>query len=97
MMTRRRISGLLTGLSTLSLLSGVRADDGACAKLDSLPRSQRRIRDNLGFQIQSGNEHKCKDCAFFSADVGTSNCGSCELLDGGAVYTTSVCDSWGPK
>lgn len=97
MITRRHIVGLMAGLSSMLVLTRVRADEGACAKLDSLPRSQRRMRDNLGFQIQSKNEQMCRDCAFFSPDTATSNCGSCELLNGGAVYSTSVCDSWGAK
>ena len=97
MITRRQTIKLVAGLSPLLLLSRARGDDGACDSLGSLSRSQRRLRDVVGFQIQTKDDRMCKGCAFFTGAANTPNCGSCELLNDGPVYTTSVCDSWGDK
>lgn len=96
MITRRYVVGLLAGLVPLLALSRARAE-GACDSLKSLSRSQRRMRDVVGFQLDAEGERQCRDCAFFTADTTTSNCGSCELLNEGPVYATSVCESWGEK
>ena len=72
------------------------ADESPCVDLDSLPASQKSMRRSLGFKAASTDPKKrCGLCVFFTASA--SNCGTCGLLNGGAVTTSSVCDSWAAK
>lgn len=83
---------LLLGRGAAAIAPGA----GACVDLDALPASQKGMRRSLGFKLQSPDPHKrCGLCTFFTASGG--DCGKCALLSGGAVTTTSVCDSWAAK
>ena len=97
MITRRNLVFLLAVVSPLLGLGRARAaqDNGEpCEGLDSLSRSQRSMRRALGFKIQTEDERRCLDCAFYSADPAVPGCGGCSLLGGEPVHAASVCDSW---
>lgn len=94
MLSRRRFFSLAAGLSPLLLLPSARADQDACAGLNSLSRSQRGLRNALGFQIRTEGERQCHSCAFFTPASADSGCGSCSLFADGPVYADSSCDSW---
>jgi hypothetical protein len=84
---------LLAGLATAGHAEDVPA---ICVNLDTLPASQKNMRRSLGFKLQSPDPKKhCGVCAFFTGPAG--GCGKCQLLSGGAVAATSVCDSWAAK
>ena len=83
---------LLVGLAT----AGHAEDAPVCVNLDTLPASQKGMRRSLGFKLQAPDPEKhCGTCAFFTGPAG--GCGKCQLLSGGAVAATSVCDSWAAK
>jgi len=68
----------------------------ACFDLNTMPADEKSLRTSLGFKAQSADSSKrCGTCTFFAASVG--ECGKCTLLSGGAVSTSSVCDSWAAK
>jgi hypothetical protein len=72
------------------------ADTAPCVNLDALPASQKGMRRSLGFKLESPDPKKhCGICAFFTGPA--AGCGKCQLLSGGAVASTSVCDSWAAK
>lgn len=98
--SRRGLFGLAAAAPLLLLGAfgtGARAQDvAACVNLDALPASQKSMRRSLGFKPQSADPKKrCGTCAFFTAAAGA--CGKCQLLSGGAVAATSVCDNWAAK
>jgi hypothetical protein len=69
---------------------------GACFDLTTLPAAEQSLRTSLGFKAQSTDSGKrCGTCTFFTASAG--DCGKCTLLSGGAVSSSSVCDSWAAK
>lgn len=75
---------------------GAAQDAPVCVNLDTLPASQKGMRRSLGFKLQSPDPKKhCGICAFFTGPA--TGCGKCQLLSGGAVAATSVCDSWAAK
>jgi len=83
---------LAVGFATRSAAEDV----SVCVNLDTLPASQKSMRRSLGFKLQSPDPQKhCGSCAFFTGDAG--GCGKCQLLSGGAVAATSLCDSWAAK
>lgn len=68
----------------------------ACFDPAALPARDRNMRRAVSFQAVSPDPKKhCSLCTFFKP-VG-SDCGSCQLLNGGVVNAISVCDSWAPK
>ncbi len=95
--SRRALFGL--ALAAPLLMMGAEAgaqDAAACVNLDALPASQKSMRRSLGFKPRSTDPKKrCGTCAFFTATGG--GCGKCQLLNGGAVAATSVCDNWATK
>jgi hypothetical protein len=96
--SRRRVLRAAAWAPALLVLSrsAPAADSAACFDLDSMPASEKSLRSSLGFKAQSADNNKrCGTCAFFSASKG--DCGKCDLLSGGAVAATSVCDSWAMK
>lgn len=98
--SRRGLFGLAAA-TPLLLLGGLGGTAGAqdvaaCVNLDALPASQKSMRRSLGFKPQSADpKQRCGNCAFFLAS--TTGCGKCQLLSGGAVAATNVCDNWAPK
>ena len=84
-------------LLAAGLASPLAAEDApVCVNLDALPASQKSMRRSLGFKLQSPDPKKhCGICSFFTGAAG--GCGKCQLLSGGAVAATSVCDSWAAK
>ncbi len=98
--SRRGLFGLAAATPLLLLASlgaKARAQDAAvCVNLDALPASQKSMRRSLGFKPQAPDPKKrCGNCAFFTASAG--GCGQCQLLSGGAVAATNVCDNWAAK
>ena len=96
--TRRGLFAFAAGAGLLMLGRKAPAQEAAaqCFNPDSLPASQKSLRQSLGFQLQSADPKKhCASCAFFTATSG--GCGTCMLLSGGAVTTQSVCNSWALK
>ncbi len=72
------------------------ASASACFDLNSLPADEQSLRASIGFKAQATDGTKrCGTCTFFTASAG--DCGKCTLLSGGAVATSSVCDSWAAK
>ncbi len=68
----------------------------ACVDLDALPAGQKSMRRSLGFKLETTDPRKrCGTCAFFTPGAGA--CGKCQLLSGGAVAATSICDNWTGK
>ena len=99
-LSRRGLIGLAAGAPLLlaGLATAGRAEDAPaiCVNLDTLPASQKSMRRSLGFKLQSPDPKKhCGICAFFTGVAG--GCGKCQLLSGGAVAATGVCDSWAAK
>lgn len=97
--SRRGLIGLAAGAPLLLICLGSTAaaqDSAACVNLDTLPSSQKGMRRSLGFKLQSPDPNKhCSLCTVFT---GTANgCGKCQLLSGGAVAATSVCDSFAAR
>lgn len=95
--SRRGLFGLAAAAPLLVLGAKAGAQDAAaCVNLDALPASQKSMRRSLGFKPQSTDPKKrCGTCAFFTAAA--PGCGKCQLLSGGAVAATSVCDNWASK
>lgn len=96
--SRRGILGAaaMMPLLVLGFGSAARAKSAACFDLDSLPSGQQSLRRTLGFKAKSDDPEKhCGICAFFKATEG--DCGTCQLLSGGAVSTESVCNSFAKK
>lgn len=96
-MRRRTLSILLASLPLAAWRAPVSADESACGNIENLPRSQRGLRDALGFELHTSGEQRCSTCAFFTASSDDSACGQCSLFNGGPVYADSVCNSWGSE
>jgi hypothetical protein len=96
-LTRRVLIGIAAASPLLLLAFDASAQDASpCVNLDALPMGQKGMRRSLNFKLQSSDPAKrCATCAFFTAASG--GCGKCQLLSGGAVGSTSVCDSWTKK
>lgn len=95
---RRRLLGLAAvPLAWTVLRTSAHADESPCIDLDALPPTALGLRRSLGFKLQSPDPDKrCALCVFFKPTAG-SDCGQCEMFNGGAVAATSVCDSWSPS
>ena len=98
-LSRRRLIGLAAAAPLLAAgFAAARAEDGPaiCVNLDTLPASQKGMRRSIGFKLQSPDPKKhCSLCTFFTGTAG--GCGKCQLLSGGAVAATNVCDSFAAK
>ena len=98
-LSRRDLIGLAacTPLALAAIASAASAQTAqVCVNLDTLSLSQKGMRRSIGFKVQSTDPKKqCGGCAFFKGTTGA--CGTCQLLTGGAVFTTSVCDNWAAK
>lgn len=95
-LSRRVVLNAALGTATTILISRVvsAAEPPMCADPQSLPASQRSMRQSLGFQpVSESATKKCGSCAFFAAKP-ASLCGACALLSGGLVANTSICGSW---
>jgi hypothetical protein len=91
--SRRSVAAALLLLP--AVLAGTARGQG-CYDPATLPLSQRSRRRSLGFKDQSTDPAKrCGICAFFTA--AGDGCGTCRILGGGAVNSTSVCNSWAKK
>lgn len=95
--SRRGLIGLAVGLPALVLLGQKAGAQAApCVNLDTLPMSQKGMRRAINFKLQSPDPKKtCAACTFFTGTPG--GCGKCQMLSGGAVAATSVCDSFAKK
>lgn len=101
-MQRNRRSFLaVAGLAPLALGLAGRArgaEQAACYDPAALSLSQKRQRRGIGYVEPSADPAKhCGGCAFFTATSGASGCGTCQLLGGGPVNATAVCNSYAPK
>ena len=98
-LSRRRLIALVAGAPLFVTGLGVaHAEDAPaiCVNLDTLPASQKGMRRSIGFKLQSPDPKKhCSLCSFFTGPAG--GCGKCQLLSGGAVAATSLCDSFAAK
>jgi hypothetical protein len=86
------------GLSVLGLAAASRAMAAApvCYDPATLPLSQKNRRRGLGYVEPSADPKKhCGACAFFKGTQ--TGCGTCEMLSGGAVMASAVCNSFAPK
>jgi hypothetical protein len=95
--SRRGLFRLAVAAPLLLMAARARAQEAAaCVNLDALSASQKSMRRSLGFKAQStDSKTRCGTCAFFTAAA--PGCGKCQLLSGGAVAATSVCDNWAGK
>lgn len=95
--SRRKFLGALAAVPALLAASGAAAaSDAICYDPDALPLNLKNRRKALGFVEQSPDaKRRCGLCAFFQAKDG--DCGSCQLLSGGAVTAAGVCNSFAPK
>jgi hypothetical protein len=82
------------------ILSG--CGDGAptaaasCFDYDSMSATEQSLRRTLNFRERYDDPNKqCGGCEFFTAGEGP--CGTCRLLNNGAVSPQSVCGSWAAK
>ncbi len=61
-----------------------------------LTMSQRNRRRAIGYVEKSPSaEKQCRKCSFFSNEV--EGCGNCQMLSGGTVNATGVCNSFARK
>ena len=96
--SRRRLLGTVAAAPVMLLLTRAApaAAAAACFDLNTMPADEKSLRTSIGFKAQSSdNAKRCGTCTFFTASAG--DCGKCTLLSGGAVSTSSVCDSWAAK
>ncbi|MGE3691505.1 MAG: high-potential iron-sulfur protein [Novosphingobium sp.] len=96
-LARRRLLAI-AGIAPLALAASARAmaEEAACYDPASLPLSQKNMRRSLGYMEASNDTAKsCGACAFYKSAGG--NCGSCQLLSGGAVNKGAVCTSFAAK
>jgi hypothetical protein len=99
-LSRRGLIALAAGapLLVVGLAAAAHAEDAppVCVNLDTLPASQKGMRRSIGFKLQSPDPKKhCGICTFFTGSAG--GCGKCQLLSGGAVAVTSLCDSFAAR
>jgi hypothetical protein len=96
---RRRLLGLLAASPILILglsRESKAAAESSCVNLKDMPPGESDVRRDLGFKLVSPDTAKrCGGCAFFTATA--SECGACQLMNGGAVTAHSVCNSWAAK
>lgn len=89
----------LVAITARSGIAGAQAGPapgGACADPASLPLTQKNRRRGLGYVEPSADPKKrCGLCAFFTP--GQGDCGTCQMLSGGAVSAQAVCNSFAPK
>jgi hypothetical protein len=94
--SRRRLLGTVAAAPVVLFLHRRAPAAAACFDLNSMPADEKSLRTSLGFKAQSTDSSKrCGACTFFTASA--ADCGKCTLLSGGAVSTSSVCDSWAAK
>ncbi len=94
--TRRKLVAL-AALAPVGLLAARTAQAAACYDAASLPLSQRNRRRSLGYVETSSDPKKaCAACAFFAAGA-QAGCGTCQMLTGGTVEATAVCNSFAAK
>lgn len=95
MNSSRRNLILMTLIAPLAGLVTRRANatDARCYDPATLSLSQKSRRRTLGYVDKSTNATKrCDICAFYKKTTG--ECGSCDLLSGGAVAASGVCNSY---
>ncbi len=97
---RRRFLVLvgLAPLAAIAIGAGVASAQPAAVCVDpaALPLMQKNRRRGLGYTEAAPDPKKrCRGCAFFI--TGKGNCGTCQLLSGGAVSATAVCNSFAPR
>lgn len=97
----RRQLLVLAGIAPLVLLARGTAQaqsQAACYDLAALPLAQKRQRRAFGYVEPSGDPaQRCGLCAFFTPSGKPDACGTCQLLMGGPVIATSLCNSFAPK
>lgn len=65
----------------------------ACADPQALSTAEASMRKSLSYVDQSPNpQQACAGCAFFHAAA--VPCGTCDMLNGGAVNAAGHCSSW---
>jgi hypothetical protein len=89
---------LLWGLSGCSGKSGSgsgAAATTACADPATMSDAEMGTRRSLNYVEKSENPQQvCSGCSFFHAG---SNCGTCDMMSGGAVNPQGHCTSWNAK
>ena len=98
MSSSRRDFLVRAGLTAALAVSATRAaaQGAACADPAELSLAQRSQRRALNY-IEPAPDPKrhCGICAFFAATAG--GCGSCQLMSGGPVSASGVCNSFAAK
>jgi hypothetical protein len=95
MNSSRRNLILMTLIAPLGGLVAGRANatDTRCYDPATLSLSQKSRRRTLGYVDKSTNVTKrCGACAFYKKTA--EECGSCDLLSGGPVVASGVCNSY---
>jgi len=72
------------------------AESSKCVDPEELTPAEAGLRRSLGYTDTSSQPQKsCSGCGFFSAaDAG---CGTCKILNGGAVNAGGYCTSWSAR
>ncbi|GAA0310558.1 hypothetical protein GCM10009087_20740 [Sphingomonas oligophenolica] len=99
-LSRRGLIALAAGapLLVVGLAAVAHAEEAPaiCVDLDTLPASQKGMRRSIGFRLHSPDPKKhCSLCTFFTGAA--AGCGKCQLLSGGSVAATSLCDSFAAR
>jgi High potential iron-sulfur protein len=91
----------VAGLAPFAAIWGSRAfaaDTAVCYDPVALSLAQKRQRRAIGYVEPSADANKrCARCAFFTSGGKPVNCGTCQLLSGGPVVASGVCNSFAPK
>lgn len=98
-LSRRQLLSCALGVPVTALLgaSGVMAAERAvCVDPEDLTPSEASLRRSLSYTDAAPQpDETCADCGFFSA--ADPSCGTCKLLNGGAVSARGHCTSWSAR
>jgi hypothetical protein len=99
--TNRRQLLYMAGFAPVALaVSGPAwaASQSSCTDPAALTFAQKRQRRAVGYVEPSADPKKrCGGCAFFTPAGKSSKCGTCQILSGGQVVSTALCNSFAPK
>jgi High potential iron-sulfur protein len=102
--SRRRFLGRLLTACAIAPVALVwrdtaRASDQAlCQDPATLSLAQKRARRAIGYIEPSTDAAKnCGSCVFFAPSAKSGGCGTCQLLSGGPVIATGICNSFAPR
>jgi hypothetical protein len=93
-LTRRGMLALAFAAPAAAYAARATAAPGSCVDLDTLPSSQKSMRQSLNFKLLSDDSRRCSGCAFFTTAAG--DCGQCQIFSGPAP-AQGRCDSWAAR